>query len=102
VCQSVQPVDEKLFPGRGGLQLVEPKGGYSHRVVTLPAVAVAALRRHQATQAEEKAIAGSRWRENTWNPVFTSKVGTPLDERRVLSRFQSLLAAAGLPRLRRA
>lgn len=32
--------------------------------------------------------------------MFTSKVGTPLDARRVLSKFQSLLAAAGLPRLR--
>ena len=68
--------------------------------MTLPAVAVAALRRHQATQAEEKAIAGNCWKGNTWNLVFTSKVGTPLDARRVLSKFQSLLAAAGLPRLR--
>jgi integrase len=100
VCQSLQRIDEKLYPGKGGLQLVEPKGGYSHRVVTLPAVAVAALRRHQARQEEEKAIAGTGWKGNPWNLVFTSQVGTPLDERAVLRRFQSLLAAAGLPRLR--
>jgi integrase len=100
VCQALQRIDEKLYPGKGGLQLVEPKGGYSRRVVKLPAIAVAALCRHQAGQEEEKAIAGSRWRGNPWNLVFTSKVGTPLDERKVLRRFQSLLATAGLPRLR--
>ena len=100
VRQSLQRIEAKLNPGKGGLQLVEPKGGYSRRVVTLPAVAVAALRRHLATQEEEKAIAGTRWKGNPWNLVFTSKIGTPLDERKVLARFQSLLAAAGLPQLR--
>lgn len=64
VCQSLQRIDEKLYPGKGGLQLVEPKGGYSHRVVTLPAVAVAALRRHQARQEKERAIAGTQWKGN--------------------------------------
>lgn len=33
-------------------------------------------------------------------PRVTSTVGMPLDERKVLSRFQTMLAAAGLPRLR--
>ena len=32
--------------------------------------------------------------------VFTAKVGVPLDERNVLRRFQSVLALAGLPRMR--
>jgi integrase len=100
VCQALQRIDKKLYPGKGGLQLVEPKGGYSHRVVTLPAIAVAALRRRQAGQEEEKAIAGTGWQGNPWMLVFTSKVGTPLGERPVLRRFQSLLAVAGLPRLR--
>jgi len=100
VCQSLQRISEKLYPGRGGLQLVEPKGGYSRRVVRLPVVAVAALRRHQVRQTEEKAIAGARWKGNSWNLVFTSRVGTPLDESKVLIRFQALLAAADLPRLR--
>ena len=31
---------------------------------------------------------------------FTSKLGTPLDERNVLRRFQDLLALAGLPKMR--
>lgn len=54
VCQSLQRIDQKLYPGKGGLQLVEPKGGYSHRVVTLPVVAVVALRRRQARQERKR------------------------------------------------
>jgi integrase len=99
VRQALQRVDKKLYPQKAGLQLVEPKGGYSNRVLTLPAVAVAALRRHQALQEQERQWAGSKWRNN-WNLVFTTPLGTPLDERNVLRRFQNILMAAGLPKMR--
>ena len=32
--------------------------------------------------------------------MFTTQVGTPLDERNVLRRFQNILASAGLPKMR--
>jgi integrase len=99
VRQALQRVDKKLYPQKAGLQLVEPKGGYSNRVLTLPAVAVAALRRHQVLQEQERQWAGSRW-SNEWNLVFTTKIGTPLDERNVLRRFQNILTSAGLPKMR--
>lgn len=100
IRQALQRIDKKLYPQKAGLQLVEPKGGYSARVVTLPAVAVSALRYHLAFQEQERQLAGSAWRGNTWNLVFTTRVGTPLDERGVLRRFQRILTLAGLPKMR--
>jgi hypothetical protein len=99
VHQALQRMNNKLYPEKAGLELVDPKGGYSDRAVMLPAVAIAALLRHQAAQQEEIGWAGTKWR-NEWNLVFTTKVGTPLDERKVLGRFQNILASAGLPRMR--
>ena len=68
-------------------------------MVTLPAVAISALRRHQALQAEEQRWAGSRW-SNQWGLAFTGKLGKPLDERSVLRQFHKLLALAELPKMR--
>ena len=67
--------------------------------MTLPAVAISALRHHEALQNEERTWAGTKWR-NDWNLVFTSPRGMPLDERGVLRHFQNLLAVAGLPKMR--
>jgi integrase len=99
IQQALQRLSKKLYAEKGGLQLVEPKGGYSARVVTLPAVAISALRHHQTLQAEEQRWAGRRW-SNPWNLAFTGKLGKPLDERSVLRWFQNLLALAGLPKMR--
>jgi integrase len=99
IQQALQRLSKKLYPEKSGLQLVEPKGGYSARVVTLPAVTISALRHHQALQAEEQRWAGSRW-NNQWGLAFTGKLGKPLDERSVLRWFQKLLALAELPKMR--
>jgi integrase len=99
IHQALQRIDKKLFPEKGGLQLVEPKGGYSHRVVTLPAVAISALQQHKALQEIERQWAGPEW-HNRWDLIFTTKFGTPLDERNVLRRFQNILATAGLAKMR--
>jgi integrase len=99
IHQALQRIDKKLYPGEGGLKLVDLKGGYSDRVVTLPAVAISALRHHQAAQQQECEWAGAKWR-NDWNLVFTTKLGKPLDERNVLRRFQNILALAELPKMR--
>ena len=47
---------------------------------------------------ESRALAGKSWKEN--GLVFPSEVGTPLEERNVLRRFQAVCEANGLPRLR--
>jgi integrase len=82
----------------GGAQLVEPKTARSRRVLAASAGTVAALRAHRTRQLEERLWAGSRWQEADY--VFTTRDGAPWDGTNVTKRFQRLLAAADLPRLR--
>ena len=83
-----------------GSGLVEqaPKSERSRRVVALPTFVVRALRAHRKRQLEVRLLAGSRWQEKGY--VFTTGIGTPLDEARVSRVFRQLLRAAGLPRKR--
>jgi integrase len=83
---------------KGKLQLVEVKAQRSRRTITLPAVALSALSRHRARQEEERHFAGERWQESGF--VFTTTIGTPLDGTTVTHRFQAILKAAGLRRIR--
>ena len=80
VCHALQRVD-------GSLQLVETKTARSRRTVTLPAIALDALRAHRAAQDGQ---IGSMY-------VFTTATGTPLDGTNVTKRLQAVLAAARLP-----
>jgi len=82
----------------GKLCRVEPKSEESHRVIPLEPFCVAALKRHRAQQALERAAAGEDWRETGY--VFTSGIGTPLIDRNVLRDFYALLKYAKLERRR--
>jgi integrase len=82
----------------GKLQLVEPKTKKSRRTVALPAIVVAALRAHRERQTFEKRWAGTRWQER--GLVFTTTIGTPLDNSNVVHGFQKLLAAHGMRKQR--
>ncbi|MEX0629115.1 MAG: site-specific integrase [Chloroflexota bacterium] len=82
----------------GKLQLVEPKTQLSRRSLIMPPMLVDALQAQRVRQLEERLWAGSRWRES--DLVFTTSLGTPLDGTNVTHRFQAVLRAAGLPRLR--
>ena len=82
----------------GTVQLVEPKTKRSKRTVAFPPSAVTVLREHRKRQLQERLWAGSRWQEG--DNVFTSTIGTPMTGADVTRRFQALLAAAGLPRMR--
>ena len=80
----------------GKLVLVEPKSQTSRRKVQPGAVAMRSLREHHARQTEEQ-------ERVTWLPfglVFTGAHGHPLDGVAVTKRFQAILKAAGLPRMR--
>jgi integrase len=55
---------------------------------------VTRLRAHQALQKLERRAAGQQWHE--LGHVFTTVIGTPLEERRVVRIFKKALAAAGL------
>ncbi|MCW2531406.1 MAG: integrase family protein [Blastococcus sp.] len=76
-----------------GLQLGEPKTDRSRRTVPLPRSAVELLRVHRIRQADDRATAGAIWRDN--GLVFTTELGTPLEPRNVLRRFELLAQRAG-------
>jgi len=82
----------------GKLSLGELKTGRSRRSITLPQVTISALLRHQGVQDTERQFAGGRWRDT--GHVFTTTIGTPLDGPTVTRRFQDILKANGLRKLR--
>jgi integrase len=52
------------------------------------------LREHQASQAQIRELAGSKWQDN--DLVFPSHVGTPADASHVRRSFRRVVEAAGL------
>lgn len=80
------------------LTLLPPKSEKSRRKIHLPGACVASLRAHEDRQRHERALAGSRWQET--GHVFTSTIGTPIDDRKVLREFDALVKAAQLPKQR--
>ncbi len=96
LAASVIRVNRALQRVEGKLVLVDVKSKTSRRAIRLGAVAAQALRQHHARQSDESGRV-------TWLPfglVFTGAHGLPLDGTALTKRFQSLLKAAGLPRLR--
>ncbi len=77
-----------------GLELGEPKTDRSRRIVPLPRSAVEALRTHRKQQAAARLVAGPVWQD--MDLVFTTEIGTPLEPRNVLRRFDVLAKRAGL------
>ena len=84
---------------KGTLRVRGTKTEVSRRPAVLPAPVADALRRHRATQLEEKLRAGLAWHEH--GMVFPTTVGTPQSGDNVLSRSLSslkpIMARPGLP-----
>jgi integrase len=78
--------------------LGRPKGK-KIKSLRMPAIVADALKRHRETQIEERRLAGSAWRGDG-EYVFTSSVGTPLEQRRLDREFKALCDAAGLRRIK--
>jgi integrase len=97
VRHSLQRIKE---PGekKGRLAMLPPKSEESRRTIELPASCAAGLRAHRERQQNDRVLAGSRWKET--GHVFTSTIGTPIDDRKILKEFNALVAAAGLPKQR--
>jgi hypothetical protein len=66
----------------------------SRRTLALPQRCVDVLREHQASQAQIRELAGSKWRDN--DLVYPSRVGTPADASHVRRSFRRVVEAAGL------
>ena len=75
-----------------------PKTEKSRRTIDFPAFVAGLLIQAQRVAKENRALAGDRWTEHEL--AFPSQVGTPLEERNVLRRFQTLCEDSGLPKLR--
>jgi integrase len=82
----------------GELRFVEPKSERSRRTVSLPDFAVTALTGQRTAQKKDRLRAGSKWTDS--GLVFTTTIGSALDERNVRREFDSILAAAKLPMMR--
>jgi integrase len=82
----------------GKLQLVEPKTASSRRTLVMPPLVVDALREHGSRQLTERTTAAATWTD--CGRVFAGKTGAPLERTTVISAFHSVLAKAGLSRMR--
>jgi integrase len=82
------------------LQRVATKTEESNRTIRVPAPLVKALRAHRVRQLEDRLMAGTSWKGNEWDLVFTSEVGTGIEPRNLNRHLTALLAKAGLPNIR--
>jgi integrase len=78
--------------------LSPPKTRAGRRAIKLGHGALSQLDAHRKRQALAKAVAGERWQEN--GLVFTSSIGTFLDQSKVSKEFKRILVKAGLPNIR--
>jgi integrase len=79
-------------------QFGPPKTEKSRRTLDFPAFVAQLLAEEHRRVIESRSLAGEKWEEN--GLLFPSEVGTPLEERNVLRRFQAVCEANGLPKLR--
>jgi integrase len=75
-----------------------PKTDKSRRTIDFPEFVRDLLIEQRRLVIESRALAGENWKEN--GLVFPSEIGTPLDARNVLRRFQKICEENGLPKLR--
>jgi len=91
-------VRQQMQRVNGKLTLVEPKTAQSRRTVALPAIVVTALTAYRERQRFQRKWAGSRWQEH--GLVFTTTIGTPLDNSNVTHNFQKTLSDAKIRKQR--
>jgi len=84
-----------LIRGIGGTwELGAPKTASGRRTIALDASCVTALRKHRAAQNAERLRLGGVWQDQGF--IFTNETGGPLHVNSLVSRFQRLIAAAGV------
>jgi integrase len=89
VCYALQRV-KRPRAKKGRLELIAPKTDKSRqRIILLPQVSLSALKNHYARQQREKQIAGKRWVDT--GMVFTTSIGTMLDQRNMLRAFYAIM-----------
>ena len=91
-------VQRQLQQISGRSSLVPPKTKAGHRQIKLGPETLKRLTALRAQQEQMKVAAGDQWHEN--GMVFTSTVGTFLDQSKVSREFKKVLKNAGLPLIR--
>lgn len=92
-------VRQQAIRVKGQWLFSEPKTAKGRRTVTLPSLAVEALRQHRAKQAPERLHLGPAWEDN--DLVFPNQVGRPMERQNLTRRlFGPALQRAGLPHIR--
>lgn len=82
-----------------GWAFTEPKTGKGRRTVTLPAIAVEALKAHRIRQNEERLARGPAWED--LDLAFANELGRPVERQNLQRRsFAPLLERAGLRHIR--
>lgn len=84
--------------GDGLVKFSAPKTHYGKRVVSLGKMTIDLLRQHYKNQEFERIAAGDKWVES--NLIFTSTIGTPIDNSKMRRVFKALLTCSGLPIIR--
>ena len=95
---SIQVQRQLQYLKPDGYILVPPKTKAGKRPIKLGQGMLAQLEKHRAHQELLKAAAGDKWQEN--GLIFTSSIGTYMDQSKVSKEFKRLLKKAGLPNLR--
>ena len=75
-----------------------PKTETGRRAIPLDSSLVASLRSHKTRQKTERIATGPAWSDQGY--LFTDELGAPLHPETFSTRFESLAAAADLPRIR--
>ena len=75
-----------------------PKSKAGRRTIVLGEKAIEILHEHWDLQDQERRIAGGRWKEN--DLIFTSSIGTPMDQRNLYHTFREFIHSVGLPEIR--
>lgn len=81
-----------------GLVEAEPKTRAGVRSIKLGNATLDALRDHLERQNQAKIALGNRWRER--DLIFTSSIGSAIDQSNLLKDYYEILEKAGLPRIR--
>ncbi|MFF2273572.1 tyrosine-type recombinase/integrase [Agromyces sp. NPDC058136] len=92
----VRQTMQRLGAGHGRV-FGPPKTARSRRSVPIPVGIARSLRAHRAAQAAE--LRGSN-RSNPLDLVFTTSLGTPIEPSNLRRDFETLISAAGVPRIR--
>jgi integrase len=75
-----------------------PKSKAGRRTILLGEKAIEILHEHWDLQDQERRIAGRRWKEN--DLIFTSSIGTPMDQFNLYHTFREFIHSVGLPEIR--